>query len=605
MEKHHPLSLGRRASSILLAFLIPGGGHMLLGRVAKGLNLLILSVLAVMLMIYYANTAGDSHLLLLVFLGLLIPSVYFYSVYDALQLLVKSIEEGPDSLFTPLQGFVLALAGVVLLVLLHTPPFVERSLALAGAYAPGTALMALGFWLIWRLTAGRIRLGRITAALSFLTLGILLFMDIWTGLHAGAVVAEWWPAAVVLLGVEITFISMWMRRGKKRLSTDWIGLFVAIILSVSIYAVTELAEIPFRWLDQWTTNYNEISGFTEEKGHHFAGKPLYAELGDTIQQIDIVNTNGNLRVLPTEDTKVKVESEIWIDLPDQQAAKQAAIAVETEIQEEGGRLVIEGKGELYGENLNQMPRINLIVYVPKAAKRVDSLEKTAPMNGNVGLNADVNEDSFPDQPDPGRPLKMKVRITNGTMDIDGSMLTEGLDVDAAYGQLKLYEVAGGVTAKVKSGSIEVKELQSKARLVIESGNIVAAGIAGDASISAVNGSITLLRVAGDAEAATKNGQIRIAEAGGAVKADTLNGSISVATSTVGGPWDIDSAIGEIRLILPEDGDYNVLGGVTFGSIMTSLPLDVSHKKVTGTIGNGDYNIYINANSSIYLEKFER
>ncbi len=158
MEKQQ-LSGGKRASAILLAFLIPGGGHMLLGRVAKGLNLLIISVLAVMAMIYYANTAGDQHLMLLVFLGLLIPSVYFYSVYDALQQLVKAVDEGQDNGFTPLQGLGLALAGIMLLALLHTPPFLARSLELAGAYAPGTALMLLGLWLCWRMaredTAGK------------------------------------------------------------------------------------------------------------------------------------------------------------------------------------------------------------------------------------------------------------------------------------------------------------------------------------------------------------------------------------------------------------------------------------------------------------------
>ncbi len=401
--------------------------------------------------------------------------------------------------------------------------------------------------------------------------------------------------------------------------------------------MTELAEIPFRWLDQWTTNYSELSGFTGEQGHRFDGKPLYAELGDTIKQIDIVNTNGNLRVVPTEDSKLKVESVIWIDLPDQKAAEQAALFSGTEIKEDGGRLIIEGKGELYGEDHNQKPRINLIVYLPKPEfEMMDTHDKTdaAGIDNGSPTEADktldhagdenqgdiVNEfeHSPADEPDDStaageagnkaaesRPLKMKVRIVNGSVDIDGPLLTEGLDIDATYGELKLRQVAGPVTAKVKSGGIEAKGLQSNARLVIESGNITADGIEGDSSISAVNGSITVLRASGNTEADTKNGQIRIAEAGGAIKADTLNGSISVASSRVGGSWDIDSAIGEIRLILPEAGDYSVLGGVTFGSIITSLPLDVSHKKVTGTIGTGEYKIHINANSSIYLEKFQK
>lgn len=646
------LSRRRRTFAVLLAFLIPGGGHLLLGRAAKGLNLLMVSMVAVAAMVYYANTAGGAHLLLLALLGLTVPAVYFYSVYDALQQLARTAEGKPVGTVTLLQGMAMSLCGAALLVLLHPPAMLAPWLEIAGVYAPGAALMLLGGWLAWRMALGRVRLGRGTAAVCLLASGLTLLAAPPASGHTVGII-QWWPAAIVMLGMETALISIRSREQDRRVSMDWIGMASVVVILAASYAVTELADIPYRWLDQFKNDYSELAGFTEEKGQRFDGETLYGELprsGEAAQRIEIVNANGNLTVLSTNEPDVRVESEVWIDLADRAAAQEAAEAAGVNLARDGERLIIKGAGDPYGEK-QLKPRINLIVYLPSSLYTVKEetpaigkeehtgsdgtdaqqepdggqMEPEAEQepveadaaNGNRNRTADLEPEHAEEseradpsgagdqerqaQPDPL--LAMKVKVQSGTISIDGSLLVGGLEVEALYSRLYVRHVAGPLAATVRSGSIEGKQLHGSSQLVIENGNIVVHGADGELNLTAVNGSIEVQQAADTIEAETKNGQIQIIEAAGVVKADTLNGGIEVASSTVGGPWDLDSSIGEIRLGLPEEGNYAVFGAVTFGEIYTDLPLEVSGKKVSGSLGEGSYNIRVNANSSIYLKKY--
>lgn len=661
------LSRRRRVLAILLALLIPGGGHMLLGRAARGLNLLLVSVVAVAAMIYYANEAGGRHLLMLVLLGLTVPVVYFYSVYDALQQLAKCTEEKSAGAVTLLQGMALSLGGVALLILMNPPAMLTGWLEAAGIYAPGVTFILLGIWLAWRMAAGRARLGRGTASACLLAVGLYLLAAPPALGGSAAFIAKWWPVGIVLLGIEITLFAVRRRQQEIRLSMDWIGMAAVVVLLGTSYAVTELADIPYRWLDQFKSEYNEQGSFTEEKGQRFEGKTLYGGLQpaeELVHLIEVVNANGNLTVISTDEPDVRVESEVWVDLDDREAARQAADAAGVSLNREGGRLLIKGAGELYGEK-QLKPRINMTVYLPSSLYAVEEAPPAEPQgepeslrgeqpqleleeasastddavsaatstgDGNAaesGLLADqeggglaVSEEAgsgsieqgqeqaqeqeqerHQAKTEPEQQLAMKVKIQNGTVSIDGSLLYGGLEVDATYSRLYLQQIAGPLSATVKSGSIEGQGLRSASKLLIDNGNIIVAGAIDDLSLSTVNGSIQVQHAAGSVEAETKNGQIEIHEAAGIVKADTLNGSIEAASSVVGGPWDLDSSIGEIRLGLPEQGDYAVFGAVTFGEIYTELPLEVSGKKVSGALGEGRYNIRVNANSSIYLKKY--
>jgi TM2 domain-containing membrane protein YozV len=67
----------------ILAFLIPGIGHMYLGLMVKGIVLMLLVALDITAIVFVA-TEGNN-VLSIVMLSLLLPIIYFYNLFDALQ----------------------------------------------------------------------------------------------------------------------------------------------------------------------------------------------------------------------------------------------------------------------------------------------------------------------------------------------------------------------------------------------------------------------------------------------------------------------------------------------------------------------------------------
>ncbi|TFE25749.1 hypothetical protein [Cohnella luojiensis] len=80
-----PESNGRKRKWIagLLAFLIPGIGHMYLGLMVKGIVLMMLVALDITAIVYVSIEVEN--VLSIVLLSLLLPIIYFYNLFDAIQ----------------------------------------------------------------------------------------------------------------------------------------------------------------------------------------------------------------------------------------------------------------------------------------------------------------------------------------------------------------------------------------------------------------------------------------------------------------------------------------------------------------------------------------
>ncbi|XEC94125.1 DUF6677 family protein [Paenibacillus tarimensis] len=576
---------GRRFIAGLFAFLVPGAGHIVLGRWDKGVLLFCLSVLDLLAIVYYANSAEVRHIMMIVYLGLALPSIYFYSVYDALQILTASAaskrRESSGRAVPVLKGISLASVGLFMLLFVHPPAMLRPWLELAGDYSPPFGLFFIGIWLLWRLAKGSVRLGRFTAALFIIFVGALLLRDQWIEARSLLLLDLWWPMIVVLFGLELAFFAVRFRPVKRLLSVDIVGLTIAMLFASAAYAVTQLSDIPIRWLDQFTQDATELTGYTEEKGYRYVREPLSVSPPDEVQSIEIFNPNGQVHVRTGTGEEIRIETIVWIDLADKAAADKAAGKADVHIEQDGSSIIIEGRGEPYGEAQNLKPRINMIIVLP--ARYGDLL------------------DAKRSRPD----MTLKIKTISGMVNVHETVVLGGLTLDTTRGRLSVQRVkAGSLRAKTRNGNIRLSDIDGPAKLNTVNGNIKAYKVTGEVTASAANGAIEAADMDGDVTAVTKNGSIRIAEARSAVKADTLNGAIEVLSSHVGGEWNIDSAIGDIRLTVPGTSDITVNGSVTFGTISTNLPLLIDDRTITGTLGDGTYPIRINANSSIVLENFQ-
>lgn len=75
----------RKVVAVVLAACIPGTGHLFLGLFIRGLTFMILLLLDISAMLYVSSDGLQINIPLLVLLGLFIPVLYFYNVYDVLQ----------------------------------------------------------------------------------------------------------------------------------------------------------------------------------------------------------------------------------------------------------------------------------------------------------------------------------------------------------------------------------------------------------------------------------------------------------------------------------------------------------------------------------------
>jgi len=401
-----------------------------------------------------------------------------------------------------------------------------------------------------------------------------------------------------------------------------------------------------------------MAGFGEEKGVKYDQELIKVPVEQELAAIAIDNPNGKVTVQKGDVSDIEIETVLWVDSGDQQEADDVAAKSTVEVDGEK-KLTIKAKGESYGTNGNRKPRMNMMITVPADSHLVqlpvdesqqsegsngetlgdagssESIDGVAPANtANTGSSGAEDageilpEDALPaagtpssdiTQP-PAAPgeedangesradheavsVELTIQVTNGSVDVSGLNVPGGLQVKVTNGEIAIREVRGSVAVETKNGSITASDIDGNAKLETYNGVVKAARIHGDLAGSTLSGGIEVEQLTGAAEVETKNGEIVIREASSSIKADTLNGDIEISSAVVGGDWDIDSSIGEIRLLIPENGSYTVNGSVTFGNVVTDLPLTASKKTIRGDIGSGEYRININANSSISVNRY--
>ncbi len=658
------LGIKRRKSkllTVLLAFVLPGAGHLYSGKHPTGLLLAAAFLLDITAIIRLADSDGGRHLLLIVYLALLLPIFYFYSVFDSLQSIEREV--AADAEPVPLRlshGFLLLAAGLLMLLMVKPPELLlpwMNELAELGV-GPGIALIAAGLLRFGKGTISMFKLGRFTAAGIILAIGALLLWDQLKGRNDIALFGQWWPLIFIALGLEIVLFSLFVKKENTKLRLDASGAAIATVIAVTAYSVTQYADFPVRWLDQFNVDLNGTMEYGEEKGYRFDKAVIKLPYEEGLSLMHIVNPNGQVKVISSDVQEIEVQSTVWVDLDDE--AEAGAIAEQSTVKvTPGTEVVLEAKGKEFGANGSRKPWMNMIITVPLAMSdrlvTVPDLtpsqepegdatdgeatgEEATPATDGSGTEVDVTAMDVPPTgsaegfaaddavsehtgdasalsptpsatPEPSEAaeeqvkLVMKIETGNGPVEIDGLSLPGGLDIRSTTGIVAVRNLIGTVTVKGNMGNIEVQGIFGQTSLETRNGTIKATDIEGKLFANTLNGSLELAEISDDVQAETKNGRIRIGSASGAVKADTLNGNIELSSEVIGGDWDLDSSVGEIRLGIPADGNFKVYGSVTFGTITTDLPLDISKKTLRGTIGAGTYRVQINATNSIAVKGY--
>lgn len=592
----------------LLSAVIPGSGHLYLGLIRKGISVMFLMILDLAALLYFSSIGIQINVPLLILLALLVPVLYFYNVFDVLQSADRIFQSRKSAVselsadFSPAQapakknrrifvgepeisfGLLLIFGGALLFLFRQKPPWFRWFLEQYASALTAGLLVAAGLWIALREGAGwgrsrrndrrlKLRVGRYTASVILIGIAVPLFIDWRSGTDYFFLILKWWPVIPVLWGVEYLLFYLIARRksaeGKGvRFRLDLRGVLSAIVLSASVFVVAEQQHYLHLWnkvslnLTAAAVDYGEAQGASYEK----PVLTVPVELSTSKITLDAINGDILLHRGPVED--VEIRTTVWVDQLDGAQAEAAAERAFIEV-DEGTNISLRTISEPYGESGKRQPRMDLDITLPDS-----------------------------------RRFNLEIRTMNGGITLQNVEAIQDISLETGNGPIILNRVFGNVKGQTLNGPVRVREIRGNVELSTSGGEMNAWDVSGSLVFNTAVGNMSSTRGTGDIKLSTKNGNIDVAEARALLKAESFNGKIGVRSPMVGGDWEIYSAVGDIDLRIPADGDFELTGSSGYGDINAELPgLSVDKKEVSGILGSGEFKIKVEGNSNLNVVEY--
>ncbi|MGG4554668.1 DUF4097 family beta strand repeat-containing protein [Paenibacillus humicus] len=585
IRRYRPRRLKRKFMACMLSALLPGLGHLYLRMFWRGIAIIYFLILDASALIYFSSVRMTINIPFLFLLGILIPMMYFYSIYDVLQSTdvvnarVRSESTQREEAAGEkehvwkgiLSGLLLMAGGGLIFLLSQKPPWLAAVIQANAGYAAAVLLILSGAALMVREgRRRRFRTGRMTASLLLIGVGIILLVDVTTGSNFMLHLLKWWPLLFVVAGLEQIYVFLWNRRRTayplRLLRVDLKGLLLSLFVAFSVFAVTQQDHYMHLWNRVSLDLTAAGTDFSAEEGYSLIKEQLEIPIDLSTEQIVLNGINGNIDVRRAEIEGIRVESTVWVDQLPAEEAK--LVAEETELQvTEGKTLTLNVKDKVYGASGKRHPRMNMTVFLPE-----------------------------------NRFLDIDISTSNGKIKMSGVRALKQIKLQTGNGDLKLWDVNGDVTAKTLNGDAEMYRIFGNVSVDTQGGNMMGNMITGQVSMSTLVGNIALMNTDDDIHAATKNGNIVIHGVAAALKAESLNGKIQIETPQIEGDWNVYSAVGEMTITIPEEGDYTLEGSSGYGDIITELPFSVDNKTIHGIVGSGEYLVKVEGNSNLYVNQ---
>lgn len=168
MNPYDNIPKKRKLAAGLLAFFIPGTGHFYLGLMQKGLMVMMLFILNITAIVYTARSNmenNNSYIPFVVLLACLVPVIYFYNLFDALQSTdqvngyrravqlgqLPPPAAGTDSLGKQARGGALGIGliaiGLFLFLVSAKPAWMQELFDMLGSYVGAVLLIGAGLLL--------------------------------------------------------------------------------------------------------------------------------------------------------------------------------------------------------------------------------------------------------------------------------------------------------------------------------------------------------------------------------------------------------------------------------------------------------------------------
>ncbi|GGA50688.1 DUF4097 family beta strand repeat-containing protein [Paenibacillus physcomitrellae] len=568
--------------SVLLTALFPGLGHLYLRQLGKGITLIYFILIDAASLVYFSSVRMHINVPLLILLAILIPVIYFYSIYDVLQSTdywnarrsgtARHKRTAAQAFWRGLgMGAQLIGGGLILFLLRQQPAWLSSFIQNYAGYTVAGFFLAAAVLLFMGENRRKFRrTGRLTASLFAAGVGILLILDLSLNRDAMLLLLRWWPVLLILLGFEAIFNMLRVRNkrstaGMGRIRFDLRGMLLTLAAAVSVFAITQQDHYVQLWQKVSLDLTAASMEFSEEKGYSVTKPALEIPLPSETRKLSINGINGNITISREAVFNVQVQYKVYVDSGNLQEA--ASIAEQTHIEATADStlgLVVKDAG--YGQSGKRHPKVNMNIVIPF-----------------------------------NRSLTMNVTTTNGNLLVK-NLAADHVVLETGNGKIELRNLQGEFKASTLNGDGYISGFQGDITMNTQGGNLSADNIQGKLKLSTLVGDIAVRTTSGDIDVNTKNGNLDIEEAPKKLDAQTLNGMIRVESNVIGGDWNVYSAVGELHITLPEQADYTLEGSSGYGGIETNLPFPVENKTIKGTWGTGEYKVNLDGNSNVFIYK---
>ena len=331
---------------------------------------------------------------------------------------------------------------------------------------------------------------------------------------------------------------------------------------------------------------------------------------------------GSITIIGADVTDCNVVAQIRVQAPTEEEAREIAEKVEIKLEPVGQTLTV--KAEKPPKKRGRSISISYDITVPKQT----NVECTSSYGAIELSNIDGD---------------VKGKTSSGS--ISAENIQGSAQLDTSYGPVTCKDISGdNIKVKSSSGAINAENIRGSAELDTSYGSITCDDISGgDVKLKTSSGNIKLSKAScGDCDVHTSYGSITTDNLkGNSLKLHSGSGSINVTESFAetadvstsygritcrqltttdltakSGSGNIDiicsdlapaeitanvvTSYGSIDFVTPPDFTGQVDLSTGFGSIRTDLPItisgEISKKKLTGTIGQGNGKLYLKTSS---------
>ena len=407
----------------------------------------------------------------------------------------------------------------------------------------------------------------------------------------GMLFARYWPLLIILWGlVKLLEHFRARREGYMAPGIGGGGVFLLIVLVIAGLSATEAARVNWNQVAKEMDiepNFDEM--FTFGSPHDFS---------DEIQQefpaggtLRVISDRGEITVLAWDQNNIKVSIQKRVVTESDSSAQQINDSTKPKITVADKIVSLNANTAAAGKHRVDT---NMEIYVPRNASveisdgygKVVVRDRTGDLKlntahgdvdvsniqGNLNLNlrkGNVHADG----------ISGDVTISGTANDISASNVKGGLQLTGEYfGDINLSHI--GKTVRFNSARTDMELAQLSGDLAMESGDLHVTNFAGPSHIVTRSKDIHLEGVAGELRVQNTNGDVEVQ----ATKLPLANISV-------------ENRKGDVRVVLPSQGNFRVDGHTNRGDISTDFgELKVSSSEpessISGTVGNGGAQVRI-------------